>query len=384
MSFYVDRFNEHIFHKTLASCFNKVKQITEEDVELSEKAEDHIERLQYLLNLFRHKVEQIEPLATPSHLLKTWDTHLKKTQTELNTFLSNKQVNHLVTANENAEKVIIGALSLSHLSAVEDEEIIKERVSSLSRSIGGHKGQITRDLNEASEILKEVKDLKEEIETIKENKEEELKQLHDDKTTLFDNLEATIRDEYKEDITESITEVDNFIETQKNNLLEKKEKLDELFELVTNGAISGAYHKAAEDEKKLRNKWYWSTILGFIGLIGAATYIFFSGPDDITTYSVISKILITTALGAFITYSAKQASIHRYQEQVNRNIELKMKSIDPYLSIFEDEEMKEIKKDLVEPLFKEDRTIRKNTNEDEDTQLSISTILTLIEKIKKT
>lgn len=423
---YIERIDNHPFRGSLQNCLDSISLLEElEDIEEDQVALNHIERLKFLFDLFKNKLDQIEPYIITAGILNNWNSNLQKVNTEINQFRSSRNISHLQSANTHAENIIPSVLNLSNIRVVEDENLIKESIISLKRSIGQYRRYIEDDVEEINNVRTNLEEKTNELTSLIDEKQSSLEELHTNKKEELDTLKTNcenqfdsvintfndsfgdeqserenwmeeekqrwknefkaLKTSFESQANESLDELHNKFAEYENDLNNKQNKLTELFDLVTDGSISGAYHKAAKDEGQLRVIWYLLTSIGFAGLIGFSIFAFLIEGSSIDTWlELFRKILFTGAIGAFVSYSAKQASDHKEQERFNRNIELKMKSIDPYINIFDDTKKQEIKEDLVGPLFKENQiSSTTESNNKENPQLPLDSILSLIDKISK-
>ena len=365
----------------------------DESIEFNNMIDVELERLSLLVQIFRSKIDQIDPyIVTPTYM-DNWRKYLLQAVTQLESFAAGYHANnHLNNANKSLEMCIPGVLLLSNVSVQQDEATLRETISSLRRSVGQHKHYLEQDVQEARALkvqldnelhaLTEFYEVEEhKLENLYSSKDEELNSLVKEHEKIFDDEKKKWAQDFEREISgyqEQIDGVSNkwdselegyhtthqevsrakydeiqeTLDEYKKETEEKQNKLAELYHLVTDGAISGAYHKASTDEGKLRKLWTWLTGAGFALLIGYSAFVFIIMGSGIENWiELVRKILVTGALGAFVTYAAKQASDHRTQERINRDIELKMKSIDPFIDSLPEEVRQEIKKGLVDPLF---------------------------------
>lgn len=168
------------------------------------------------------------------------------------------------------------------------------------------------------------------------------------------------------DISKAISTQTSKVENSVNEwVAQSKQVIDELNEFKQQaadlaGAIAttthaGAYKKTADLEETRALTWRKIAMGAFILLVVAAISEFileFIRPVSTFDWSIMSsRLIVTAAIAAVAGYAAKQASTHAKNGQVNRRMELIMRSIDPYLQSLEPTARQKIKEELAQPLF---------------------------------
>jgi hypothetical protein len=144
--------------------------------------------------------------------------------------------------------------------------------------------------------------------------------------------------------------------------------------LVGTDGVAGGYQKSANDERAAANLWR-KISMGSISL--AAIWIFikyFLGFDltpngGINWAEAITATSLTVVLLGGAGYAARQSKLHRETEQQMRWFSLEVQAIDPFLSSLPIEQQNQLKNDLSQKLFGQNRS----TVEKSDGDLSAAT-----------
>ncbi|MBN9359814.1 MAG: hypothetical protein J0I15_25475, partial [Herbaspirillum huttiense] len=84
-----------------------------------------------------------------------------------------------------------------------------------------------------------------------------------------------------------------------------------------------------------------------VGLI----FFAFTYDRDLSVSAIIRQFLISTPFVLLSGFAALQVSKHQRSERINRQQELEIAAIDPYLASFDEDTRKEVKKALAEKIF---------------------------------
>ncbi|MCT8159520.1 hypothetical protein [Pseudoruegeria sp. SHC-113] len=154
-----------------------------------------------------------------------------------------------------------------------------------------------------------------------------------------------------------------FEERIKTHLLDAKAKHKDILEihkLVGTDGVAGGYQKSAEDEHKAANTWRWVAMGSFIAAGLWLLLKYFMGFEANTDGSPNWPELLAAASLTFVFlgmggYAARQSSVHRLTEQHMRWFALEVKAIDPFLSSLPDDIRFELKNQLTQKLFGQNR-----------------------------
>jgi hypothetical protein len=164
--------------------------------------------------------------------------------------------------------------------------------------------------------------------------------------------------------------------------LEKlREQARDLVGVIGRTGMTGGYQQDAVAEEKSANLWRLITIgfaTGAVIVLGIAVVVTTYFDTDLTR--LVSKTLLSAALGGIATYAARQSAHHRANARNARNLELALASIGPYLEPLDDEKRKEVLEVFAYILFAQ-RPVSPDSSE--AIEMGPTNVQTLIEAIQR-
>jgi hypothetical protein len=323
--------------KRCQEIFNKIFA----DYEFYKDYNDDLSSISKTIDYTMTKVKNTDPLLITKELMTETANNLSYIADNVDAFYSSSNVSYLTTA---------GAYTHSLLSCLP-----KFIYPTTSREMAGYKL--------AEENYKELLD---EYIDMLENKHEALNKSvtevaatieieRNDLETLFSEFKKKLSDEHAELITEwnEIFEKRDQTFLDKNDAIIKewqqkynenfekfnstKEEIERVAGSLSTHAMAYSFKKIADDEKESKRKWNITTIVGFIALIAygivffiSSFYTEFSWPDS------FRGLTLALSIGALITYSARQVSIHGKVERYCRKMEIELASLGPYFAEYKD------------------------------------------------
>ncbi|WP_170381499.1 hypothetical protein [Ruegeria atlantica] len=152
------------------------------------------------------------------------------------------------------------------------------------------------------------------------------------------------------------------VSTKTKDINDKHASILEIHGLVTNDGVAGGYKRGADDEK--RAAFWWSVVsmvcylLILVWVVSKGKLGFGISNGSGIDWPVVATTISVTAV-AFVAaqFAGKQSRIHRMNEQRMRWFSFEIAAIDPFLSSLEPEDQQELKKQLSERLFGQDRVV---------------------------
>lgn len=168
----------------------------------------------------------------------------------------------------------------------------------------------------------------------------------------IDSRAETISEKLKEDAKTQIDTLEGAAEAILEELYEKKEEASTLVQIIGNIGVTGNFQKIANQEKKTAD-WLRKVALflmtGMVLVIGLT--IFIAAHDGFDWKLSLFRLGAALVLAIPATYAASESSKHRNAEYRNRQAELELASIDPFLEKMPDETKNELKAKLTEKFF---------------------------------
>jgi len=164
-----------------------------------------------------------------------------------------------------------------------------------------------------------------------------------------------------------------------NSLNAKLAEANKIVNIVGNVGVTGNYQNIANQHKNNADFFRWVALFFMIVMSGLLVWsIIELGNKDFNLYKSLVRVLAAAVLTYPAVYAARESSKHRKLETQNRNLELELASIGPFIELLPEDKKEKIKEELVNKYFGNHNLIP-DTKEDED-DVSVNAL----EKILKT
>jgi hypothetical protein len=159
----------------------------------------------------------------------------------------------------------------------------------------------------------------------------------------------------------------------------KLAEANKIVNIVGNVGVTGNYQNIANQHKKNADFFRW-VALGFMVLMSALLVwsIIEISQGDFNLYRSLVRILAAAVLTYPAVYASRESTKHRNLETLNRNLELELASIGPFIELLPEEKKQIIKAELVDKYFGRNASSELNKSENEDVPVNA------LEKILKT
>ncbi len=235
-----------------------------------------------------------------------------------------------------------------------------------------------------TEILNFLNNYTTEFETLKTNNsttfESEIKKFNDyidDDRKLFTEQFDADKIGFQKKFETQSSKFDNDSVELINKLNAKLAEANKIVNIVGNVGVTGNYQNIANQHKTSANFFRW-VALSF--MIVMSTLLIWSILDlsngEFDVYKSIIRILAAAVLTYPAIYASRESNKHRILETQNRNLELELASIGPFIELLPEDKKQAIKEDLVKKYFGN----QLSTNDPKDEDISINGL----EKILKT
>lgn len=372
-----------------------------------------IEKLSFFQAAFSfvdQRLKLIIPSLVKINEMDSLSSEINEGTSQINSFLGNGNEGHLSNTINHFNAAISIAKSLPTPISENDFNFSKKIADFESLMISKYKN-LEKEKNELQTEIKEIqKNLSNKDSEIQkllsliEGKEAEIQNMNSSFQTNFDNIKSQHNEQFstaiksysadieksKEQFRKEINELKNGIKTDTSSLVSELEtKHDEaktLVNLIGNVGITGNYQNIANDHKESADFWRWAAIIFmavFTGLL-IWTIIDLSSENFDWSKSII-RLIAAVALSYPATYAARESSKHRHLETINRNAELELASINPFIEGLSEDKKQSIKAELVEKYFGNHNNLEHSDTKDIKS-LSIESfekIMEAISKIKK-
>lgn len=270
---------------------------------------------------------------------------------------------------------------------------LKEEKDELKNEIDKLKNELVSYQNNIQELIERIKGKSEEIENLSfrfQSKFDDVKTQHDQQfSTALKSYSAEInnsKEQFRKEFDELKDNTNNESLGLVNSLETKHDEAKALVGLIANVGITGNYQNIANDHKKDADRWRWVAIafMAAFSIILLVT-IWNLNVDSLAWQQALVRIIAAISLSYPATYAARESSKHRKLETINRNAELELASINPFIEDLEIETKQRIKGELVEKYFGNHNNFEHSDTKDlKDLSVdNLEKIMEAISKIKK-
>lgn len=310
---------------------------------------------------------------------------------QINTFIGNKNAGHLTNASNSLHSALNRLRNLPLPFSKNDFNFSKNIV--VFEKLSKEKLDLIKQ--ETADIQKILTDLNNSV-TSKEQRLEELNKLIEQKSTELNNINSQFQTEFNNIKTKNSQDIENDRQTFRNEINSDKnlfrqeidklknqidydttdlveelgKKLNEARKIVNvigNVGVTGNYQNIADEHKETANIWRVITIV-FMGVFSALlvwTLVDLTSANYEWTKSVI-RLIAAAALSYPATYAARESNKHRKLETLNRNLELELASLTPFIELLPEDKKQEIKVKLVEKYFGKDKSEMESSDKDSE------------------
>jgi len=394
--------DHHIFDR-----LNSLKEVLESE---SAKEKIDFEKLSFFNTVNQYVSQRIKitiPELVQQNELDALSNELNNGIAQINNFLGNINAGHLNNAVNNFNTAINRTRTLPVTLSKSDFNFSRQIANFEKTATAKHKilenqndelknriAEFDKDLNskeqEIQRLLKLIDSKEQEIQNLNSTFKTEFENIRSSHNQNFQNAQETFRKEFdseKEKLDKEVEQLKSGIDTDTSDLIKKLQKklteAEKLVNTIGNVGVTGNYQLIANKHKDSANFWRWVAIIfmGTFSVLLVWTIIDLSSANFDWTKSLI-RLVAAAALSYPATYAARESSKHRKLETLNRNKELELASINPFIEILDDNKKQQIKEKLVEKYFGND-TSTGIENEKEIDNLSVSTIEKLLNVVSK-
>ncbi len=395
MSHWDQSFEDHPLHETLKEVTSLIN--TELD-DADGEGQSEKRRLSKLINILEKTLDDLDPELVPYNILdEIHDVISENFLYELTAYKSNEDHQHLNSANEHLDDVLV---PLSQLLAIAKKSETTKPIKGLeklldefTKAIASKKEDLETEINNLSGVLKTQEGKLEELSYSMDTKKQETDSLiaswqeqHSDaqhkresnfvagqqeKVEAFADWKKEIERNAKtqidhliknstKELTEGQKNFDDEISSHIKNAQEKHTAILELHELVAGDSVASGYHQSADNEKKQANRWRIATVIFIIATAAWAVYAYntdtaISNDGEILLIKLLQAFSVTGVLLFGAAYSTKQSNAHRKNETQARWFALEVKAIDPFISSLAEKDQAALKHKLSDRLFGQQR-----------------------------
>lgn len=392
--------------------FDKLQQFSE--VLSDEKAIEKIdvENLSFFQSVFDYISQRIK-LTLPDLVqvseMDALSNEISAGVTQINNFLGNNNAGHLTNATNNFNSSLTRIrnfpIPLSkndfnfskkianfESTAIKKFKTLEKEKESIEKSLTEFQTDLENKDKEIKRLIKLVEDKETEIKNLNSNFQTEFNNIKTNQSQSFEADKKAFRSEidtakntFRSEIDGLKTEIDTDTSELVNNLNKKLEEAKKIVNVIGNVGVTGNYQIIANEHKKTANFWRGMAIAFMIIFSGLLVWTIIDlSADGFNWTKSLIRLIAAAALSYPATYAARESSKHRRLETINRNAELELASINPFIEILPEAKKQAIKEKLVEKYFGNDRNVLSdNTKENEELSIgAFEKILNAVSKLK--
>ncbi|KUF45100.1 hypothetical protein AS361_14830 [Myroides marinus] len=408
----VEDFEKHIVFDKLNQCKNAIRES-----ELFEKlGEEEYQYFDVILQFIEERMNLIVPILIEESELSGLSSELESGTAYLNNYLGNNNSGYINNAKNNFssalkrvknfvipltpndfdyskaattyEKTLLkGYNNIAKINKELQEELAKSKEEledkrrqmraledKFSSMIIDMQGAFRSQLSSFSDFEDENKEvfnrLQEERESIFNEKINYIDKTIDENLKQYEEWVNDDLEKYKMEFQEQKDKLETQTKDTVDKLTMKLEEAKEIVGIIGNVGVTGNYQKIASEHKKTANVFRVIALV-FMSLMSSLliySIVDLSTTENFDLYKSLVRILAATVLTYPAIYASKESSKHRNLEILNRNLELELASIGPFIELLPEDKKIEIKEDLVKKYFGQ----QGSNNEQGDEDVSIN------------
>ena len=391
MSQWIERIQGHALFKELADLEQSLES-SREAAQVDATAFDAWERIERVTKFIRAFLSDIDPLLVPLALLGNAHSQIQQAKNQLNSFASNRNGAHLTEANNHIDNVLGYLGNMPRLEKIASAQELGEAASNYKKSVGGLVRSLEKQLagvveqtnslqSKLQELAAEVTvqkqradnvitQMQEQFSAAQQARQSEATNLEAKRSDEFDAAEKARAEESEQELIAQKSSFSDFLETSKEQhtalreglstnsrsliaaLETQKAHAEKVVGIISTEAVAHGYGKTANEERDAAKLWRWIAVSSLVfWIIAGVVFFALTYEKELSLSALARQFLISTPFVLLAGFAALQVSKHQRAERVNRQQELEIAAIDPYLATFDDETRKEVKRGLAEKLF---------------------------------
>lgn len=391
MSQWIERIQGHPLFKELSDLEQSLEG-AREAAQADTTSFEAWERIERIAKFARSFLSDVDPLLVPPSHLTNSQGQIQQARGQVNYFASNRNIAHLNEANNQLDNVLTYFGSIPRLDKASSVAELGDATAAYKKSVGGLVRSFEKQLSglttEKDALLIKIQELTAEVATQKQRADSVIGQMqqqfstaqetrqaeaanHEAKrTSEFDTAEETRAEESDSAKNQRDKDFADFLTTSKvaheslqegltNNsksliqsLEEQKKHAEKVVGIISTEAVAHGYGKTANEERDAAKMWRWIAVGALICWIVAGVVFFaLTYEKELSLSALARQFLISTPFVLLAGFAALQVSKHQRAERTNRQQELEIAAIDPYLATFDDTTRKEVKRALADKLF---------------------------------
>ncbi|MBD0328568.1 MAG: hypothetical protein ICV64_00470 [Thermoleophilia bacterium] len=404
MSTWDDRFREHPVHQALDRLDAGLDGAKQHDA----AALEAVTRLRRVADHVRGALAAVDPQLVSAHFLNELHSRIEGVASEVEYANEQEDAGLLQDADAQADALLDVATRVQRPADLSDVERIQEAATSFRRSVG----QLLRSVEDSvGEIKQRVGQLRGEVDALtsqieqqkgridsaiatydeqfrqgeeqrrqefETTRDEAIGQIQDVVTASRKEVDAARRsreEKVRKELDDARSEMDAIVDELRTHVMERHDDFEEasaertarleklkadaerLVGVIAVTGLTGGYQQVADREKKDADQWRWIAVgsLGFVVAFNTVLLALDLAGIRQETFSwehLPLRIFISLAALALAAFAGNESRKHRAAERDNRDMEVQLAALNPYLALFDDDEQREIKKEKFDRFFR--------------------------------
>lgn len=252
--------------------------------------------------------------------------------------------------------------------AEEARELVKQAISEAQDEVETFKQSATASINEVkteaeqsqqaiqSQAEERLANLKKDIEHQDQRISDALERFNtqftssqEDRSSTFGELIENQRQQLQATTKEFRRKGKSFVSAME----EDREEVETLMGIIGASGRARGFERQADYERWASYGWRALAVFAMAGIVWAAWWLAMEaiGASNYDWSQIAAKLTLLGAIGVLAGYAVRQGREHLQRAQINRQLQLELTSINPYLAGFPDEKQQEIKERMVDRWF---------------------------------
>lgn len=405
-----ENFTNHI-------VFEKLEQLKQALLAENAKEKIGVEHFSFFETAYLFIIDRLKltiPILVQEAELTNLASEIEAGTVQVNTYFGNENIGHITNAINNYNsainrvrsfpmplskgdfdfsKVISGFqknVEEAYKSIDTKNKELQESLKTTQQDLDNKNAQIValqqQLANKEVEIQNVLTNYNTEFEIIKTNNnttfETEKKKFNDNIDTdrkAFKELIDTDKEAYKKEYEKQKADLEKQTAETIKSLQTKLEEAKNIVNIVGNVGVTGNYQKIAEQHKSSANFFRWVALGFMVVMSGLLIYsIIELSSTDFNLYKSLVRILAASVLTYPAIYASRESTKHRNLETQNRNLELELASIGPFIELLPEAKKEIIKEELVKKYFGQHTLIASDKKDDDVSVNGLEKILKII------
>lgn len=391
------------------AIFEKLDQLTDRYTEEEVRELIGIDEINFFETAdkyIRDRIKLTIPAIVQESELSNISKEIDNALSQINSFIGNKNQGNLQNATNHLYSAITRVRNLPLPFAKNDLNFSK-KIASFENAVKKKYEALEKEKNdlenEIESLDKKIGENKQELSQVKDalkQKENEIKNLNNNFETEFKNIKSTATQSFEELRTKFRNEFDAFVQESKKESKEaisginadtdeivkklntKLEEAKKIVGVIGDHAVTGNFKQVADNHKKTADLFRWVAIGLMSILSGILVYIIWDiSTGDFNWVKSAIRIAAAAALSYPASYAARESNKHRRLENLNRQSELELAAINPFIELLEEGKKREIKEKLVDKYFGNSSQMFEDSSSKDTDNISMSGLENLLRTI---